>query len=631
MWRSWRNLILALLCGLSATSIAYAARRDTGGTTAALDWQEGPVLQLIERLGAASYAVREEAAARLSRLGMAAFDELAVQALTHGSAEVRLRAQYLMRSIPFRWSQAKDPDLVREALRDYQRQSLAERRARARRLSRLEDAAGIEALCRVARFEHSELLSRQAALDVMRYPTFGEADLEQQVAGAIQRAAGRSGRAAVAWLEAYAECLDDPRHELDSWKPLLRSAAADWQTDAAVKAPIWYRQLLRWYAARCVRQSGAAREAEVVEQYRILERDAWPDNPDPETFAELAAWLVDLEAWPQLESMWHDAPAAVRDDPLFLYCRAEAAQRQGDAAESTRLQELARKQGGEEAASHCASAVFLEGRGRIDWAVAEYRQVFAMTELGSYEDLWARARLAELLHDQGEDRQAAETLQELVDAMESDAAVANRLERMGREPGSTRSRAHFFHAEYHRAQRNREQQMEHLRQAIAADPRDADVLIAMFQLPRAEPEWRRRTGERIRQAVASFEEELRESSARGDVEDRLRLASTYNQLAWLVSNTEGNFDEALRNSWKSLELKPRTAGYLDTLARCYFALGDVPNAVKYQRRAASLEPYSGQIGRQLQEFEAALSDPPATRRPARRTSPDPSSTPSEFR
>jgi len=73
-----------------------------------------------------------------------------------------------------------------------------------------------------------------------------------------------------------------------------------------------------------------------------------------------------------------------------------------------------------------------------------------------------------------------------------------------------------------------------------------------------------------------------------------------------VANTEGDYDEALRSSQRSLELRPETAGYLDTLGRCYFAKGDYKNAVFHQSRAVELEPHSQQIRRQLELFQKAL-------------------------
>ena len=64
----------------------------------------------------------------------------------------------------------------------------------------------------------------------------------------------------------------------------------------------------------------------------------------------------------------------------------------------------------------------------------------------------------------------------------------------------------------------------------------------------------------------------------------------YNQWAWLVTNTEGDFAQAVQHSLRSLELAPDEPSYLDTLGRCYFAAGDVENAIKSQRKAVELAP-----------------------------------------
>jgi Flp pilus assembly protein TadD len=75
-----------------------------------------------------------------------------------------------------------------------------------------------------------------------------------------------------------------------------------------------------------------------------------------------------------------------------------------------------------------------------------------------------------------------------------------------------------------------------------------------------------------------------------------------------VGNTFGDFDEAVKLSRKSLELRPNYAGFLDTLGRCYYAKGDLVNAVKYQAQAVKLNSYSGQIRRQLEFFVKEAKD-----------------------
>jgi tetratricopeptide (TPR) repeat protein len=157
-------------------------------------------------------------------------------------------------------------------------------------------------------------------------------------------------------------------------------------------------------------------------------------------------------------------------------------------------------------------------------------------------------------------------------------------------------------------------QLEHLDKAIAADPQDADVLIAMYRVTMASDEYRERTRERIRRTAADFYKEAEEFGRQMDEANEeeirqylsIRLASLYNQYAWLVGNTEGDYDMALRYSHKSLELRPGTAGYLDTLGRCYFAKGDYVSAVRFQAQAAKRDPHNGAISRQLELFQRTL-------------------------
>jgi tetratricopeptide (TPR) repeat protein len=160
--------------------------------------------------------------------------------------------------------------------------------------------------------------------------------------------------------------------------------------------------------------------------------------------------------------------------------------------------------------------------------------------------------------------------------------------------------------------------MEHLRRGIEANPTDADVLIAMYRVSDPGEPWRKEVTERIETAVKYFQDRIAE--ARGQIKElqragvdeeqgavyRAYLASGCNQLAWLVSNTQGDFREALRCSQESLQIVPDEAGFLDTLGRCYYALGDFENAVKHQARAVELEPHSGQLARQLELFRTAL-------------------------
>ena len=221
-----------------------------------------------------------------------------------------------------------------------------------------------------------------------------------------------------------------------------------------------------------------------------------------------------------------------------------------------------------------------------------------------------------MLYDQQQTLAAAEVLQPAVDLIRSDAAVQQTLQQW-RLPETIVSRMHFFYAMHFATEGNRDKQIQHLREGIAANPADADLLIAMFQLPQADDAWRQECSQLIKTAADGIHqriEQARQLLSRvermgADEEYRARVSSflavSCNQYAWLICNTQGDFHEALECSLESLRRMPDEGSFLDTLAHCYFAVGDLPNAVKSQTRAVELEPHSAQIVRKLEFFQKA--------------------------
>ena len=90
---------------------------------------------------------------------------------------------------------------------------------------------------------------------------------------------------------------------------------------------------------------------------------------------------------------------------------------------------------------------------------------------------------------------------------------------------------------------------------------------------------------------------------------RIRAADQpCNEFAWLAANTEGDLDEALRLSKRSLELVGEQGAFRDTLARVYFAKGDYADAVKHQTLAAELLPHVRAVQKQLALFRKKASE-----------------------
>ncbi len=234
----------------------------------------------------------------------------------------------------------------------------------------------------------------------------------------------------------------------------------------------------------------------------------------------------------------------------------------------------------------------------------------------SYESILARIFLPTLLHDYEHEKEAADTLEPLVKYVlgEGRAGYSNireystirdsDSEEAGLPtPEVLAARYHYYRACQFQNEKDWQRSRGELEQAINFDPRDADVLIAMYQLPETDAKWRDATRERINKMTQMFEHKI---------EQKPNDASAYNQWAWLVSNTEGDFRKAIRYSHRSVELNTNgdsgAASFLDTLGRCYYAAGDYKNAVKFERQAIEKIPYMQVMQRQLALFEKALAD-----------------------
>ncbi len=235
---------------------------------------------------------------------------------------------------------------------------------------------------------------------------------------AIRRTIGRSQRPAAKWLRTYVTYLTDPVETLDTWKSLVAEEESLVGQGAGSK-PLLIG-LLRWYAEALTKHQGLGAAEEASRQLVGLETE------EPKGVIDSADWLIDQQAWPLFDELVKRFPRQFNDEAMYIYCRAEALQQQGQQEAAEELAQQARLAKAE-AAAHFGIAARLEQRGMIEWAVGEYQQVFDLTEVGSIEDIWSRTRLSELLHDQARDMEAGEVLKVIIDLIESDRVIARRM------------------------------------------------------------------------------------------------------------------------------------------------------------------------------------------------------------
>jgi tetratricopeptide (TPR) repeat protein len=249
--------------------------------------------------------------------------------------------------------------------------------------------------------------------------------------------------------------------------------------------------------------------------------------------------------------------------------------------------------------AHDSLGAALQRRGLFKWAEAEYRR---LSSAGSAAATWAASRVAEMFHDQGNDPAAAETIEAALETVRKQTPkVRPQRPQMREVDGQSmvelRARMHYFKACHWKEKGDVEQEVAELKAALRENWSEVDSLIAYYAVANPLSEEHKEAERLLKRATVKYRAEIAEDQ---------ESPKGYNEFAWLVANTKGDLNEALRCSQKSLELSPNTAAYLDTLAHVYFAKGDFEQAVKNEARAAQLEPHSGLIIKELRVFRDAL-------------------------
>ena len=602
------------LLAAAGPSVALLAADASGPRDAARPAEESAasdaqIAKLIEQLGAADFAQREQAQAELSRFGLEAFDAL-LDAEKSDDIEIQLRARYLVSSMTVRWfADGDSPEVVR-VLKGYESSTPpGEKRARMDRLAKLPDNQGLAALCRLTRFEIKPELSKKAALLVMNLAEPTDAEQRAAAAKTIVDTLGNSKRPAAAWLRTYAKTLENPESALAEWDSLVRAEQETLahQPDQTTREVV--SDLYRWQVALLQRLKHDDEAVAVIRRMINLL------DGTPEQIVDIVDWLVAREAWDAVQEVADRFPGAFSENAQLLYRlaetqlktnRKELAQQTADKALAIRPEYLT---------EHLIVAYQLSQRGLFDWSEKEYRMICEKAQPGSVIDFRARFFFSELLHDHGREKEAADALQPLADLMDKDEQAKGQAVSAGRDPEAIYARMRFFRALHAAEESQTDKARAEFLKALEYDDTDADVLISLYRL-KNNPEQAADIKEKIERATEKYRAEIAEfteslEGANIPQEKAIyasQVATSCNQFAWLVSNTFGDFDEALRASHRSLELKPDTAGYLDTLGRCYYAKGDLVNAVKYQRQAVKLDPHSLAIQRQLQLFEKELAE-----------------------
>jgi tetratricopeptide (TPR) repeat protein len=556
------------------------------------------IQSLIADLGADDYFTREKAQAELTEIGAEAFDALSEAADRVRDVEVAERIAYLLRTIRVRWVDKSDPVEVRELLQNYEGMGEPDRNTVIDGLGNLPGTAGATALCRIVRFEPSLPLSKRAAIKILEQKPSPDVDPAKRRA-VLEAGTGASPRPAADWIRKSLNEATDPASVAEAFTTLVDAEEQVLRQFPHRSKPEIVLGLLRYQVGLFKKLNRPQDMVAAMMRMIAFEQggaEAAREGKFP-ILIEVLQTLTELKDWATVDQVVERFNDRVQQDSLTAYVVARAFQVKGDEKQAKRYAEIALKMDPGDQRKHIVMGIDLRNRGWIDWAEEEYRAAIAMGTPTQAFTLIAQFQLGESLHDRGDDLAAAKILDEATAGIQAAAGQGLDVSDAGRGLEANRARAHFFYALHFRDNGDPKKCLQHLLDGLKDDQYDTEILIELFRLPDLDASTRDRVRRLVRESADIY---------RRQMSDRPDDDTPYNQFAWLISNTEGDFQEAIAASKKSLELKPESAGHMDTLARCYFAPGELENAVKEQRRAIDLDPHSQQMKRQLKIFEEAL-------------------------
>lgn len=553
------------------------------------------IQELIKQLGADDYFAREKAQSELTEIGAEGFDALSESADRVRDVEVAERLAYLLRTIRVRWVEKTDPAEVRDLLQNYEGMGEQDRYSVIDALGGLPGTTGLAALCRIVRFESSLQLAKRAAVKILEQKPSADVDPAKR-REVLEAGVGGSPRPAADWIRKSLIAESDPAAAAEAFAGLIDAEEQVLRQFPHRSKPEIVLSLLRHQVA-LFKQLNRSQDMIAAMLRMIAFEQGGAEAGKYPVLIEVLQTLTELKDWSAVDQIVERYGDRVQQDALTLYVVARAFQVKGDEKEAKRYADQALKMDAGDQRKHIVMGIDLRNRGWIDWAEAEYRASIKMGAPTQAFTLIAQFQLGESLHDRGDDLGAGKILDEASTGIEAAAGQGLDVSDAGRGLEANRARAHYFYALHYRDKNDAKQTLKHLLDGLEDDQYDAEILIELFRATDVDAATRDRVRRLIREA-ADIE--------RRRMSDHPEDDTPYNQFAWLISNTEGDFQEALAASKKSLQIKPESAGHMDTLARCYFAAGELENAVKEQQRAIKLDPHSQQMKRQLKFFEEAL-------------------------
>ncbi|MDX1964439.1 MAG: hypothetical protein SFX18_14905 [Pirellulales bacterium] len=550
---------------------------------------------LIAQLGSNDFLARELAQRQLLRQGAAIYEHL-LAAARNRDPEISQRALAIAQQIFQREISRLKPEKAQSLILDYFATEPHQRAGQMQAIARNHVELAVPVLATIVRFEQSPAQSKLAALNIWQRRPSVRWNVAQRNE-LIQSLLAECDRPAAKWLLTLAA---DPGTSTEKL-PQLRSFLAVEQSLAKSQPHLEQQQIVRLllkniagYLLDDGRQTAAGEFlAELLAQ----------DARQPQLLLEDLSWILDRQASglvPDLDQRIEREIAGSRVELLYLL--AEAAQRRREPAVADQYISQIDSQYAGQDVPHYAVALFLQKRGLRHWAEREFVRVVADPRLAKgSQGFVARHQLAEIMAADGRYEKAVELIKQAQKIVRVNEEVQERF------ADASRLSSQALAAKEHlllglAAHKNQQPEVfrKELLLAIRSNANDADSLIELYKISRQHqdlllPE--------VEKRIKTYLETLQER-----IDDDPDFADPYNEYAWLVGNTVGDLDLAIKYSLQSLEIEGDRGGYFDTLAHCYFAKREFNRAVEYQQLAAELDPDSPEIRAALARFETALTE-----------------------
>jgi hypothetical protein len=633
-WLSATAMFLLGIAMFSPSHLPGQTESDTDATARNEQIQQ-QIKELILQLGDDEPRLRERAEAELKATGMAAFEALEA-AEQHEDIEIRLRVQQILDGLRKSANEAAIAPPLEIYLHNISSRERAGRAAAIQLALQAEPELALAYACQAVRFDKADSVSKSVAAAIMNQLVAVD-DSEQLTRRqtVIQENIAPSNRTACRWLRSYAKSLTSPAEHYDEFRRLIGEEARrrKYERDESAED---LTELLQFAQLDLLHRSGKQAELEAE-----LDKFVASMEGERDTLWRLSNWLnqrKQLRVQLTLAERYKDT---YYEDRLLRYAVAHAMHLQGDddAAEALAKETLAWPMGsvdGHPSANQTMQqlqpeAFAMDDKYGLYYLVADQLQEAGMTVWGELElqraveaggaldqdealTRWLYfcfVSLAESLHDRGLDAEAAAFYEPLGKAVEAENQQI--LTFLGDDAGDTASRWRYFRSQAKLAEGDISGAKQELERGIKNSLEDSDVLIAMYRLPDQDEAWQASTKQYIQRAVAKYRTDINRLRMEAQQNNRYNnvlssqaqsdLQQTLNQFAWLVGNTEGNIEEAIRFSLESLGVLPK-GSQLDTLGRCYYRANDLENAIRYQQQAVRLMPYSVQLRKQLELFQS---------------------------